>query len=207
MFVNDLFNPSHKLKVDEYQEEYKQNSPFPHLAIDEFFIEEKLDEVISALEDEEFFLKEADLFQFIQTSDLSESSNPIFREFVSFLLSEEFQSFIEAITSCKLSRKKVDVTGNIYSDTDYLICHDDKLPERKIAFIFYLTDLKEKIGGSLNLFESEHSYPTIVTKKIIPRYNRLMFFEVTPTSFHEVEEVVGEYFRVSLTGWLYESDE
>lgn len=39
--------------------------------------------------------------------------------------------------------------------TDYLLCHDDQLENRKIAFILYLTesDWSNEDGGQLELFK------------------------------------------------------
>lgn len=40
---------------------------------------------------------------------------------------------------------------------DYLLCHDDQLENRKIAFILYLTENEwsEKDGGQLELFKCD----------------------------------------------------
>lgn len=38
---------------------------------------------------------------------------------------------------------------------DYLLCHDDELDSRRIAFIWYLSDdWKEDYGGTLDLFSA-----------------------------------------------------
>ena len=42
-----------------------------------------------------------------------------------------------------------------YDKTDYLLCHDDELEGRRIAFIMYLVpDWSEEDGGLLELFNT-----------------------------------------------------
>ena len=79
----------------------------------------------------------------------------------------------------------VSVSGSIYNQTDYLLCHDDKLEGRKIAFIFYLVDEDwsgNEDGGCLRLFSSDHNFvPCGLPSKIIaPVSNTFVMFEVVP---------------------------
>ena len=67
------------------------------------------------------------------------------------------------------------MAGTLYVDTDYLLCHDDQLEGRKIAYLFYLSDMKETDGGSLNLFASKNRVPTTIERKIIPKFNTFSF--------------------------------
>ncbi|TRY89508.1 hypothetical protein DNTS_016075 [Danionella cerebrum] len=87
-----------------------------------------------------------------------------------------------------------------------LLCHDDELEGRRVAFILYLVPLWEmNDGGTLDLFSTdEHCQPVSVVKSLLPRWNSLVFFEVSPVSFHQVAEVVSEEkCRLSLSGWFH----
>lgn len=192
--------------LETLRKQFQASTPFPHLVIDGFFDDEFLIELIEALQDEKFERREADLFQFLQTKDLAEASSESLRMFHAFLKSDAFIEWMESASGLPLKRNTVDVTANLYSDTDYLLCHDDQIPGRKIAFIVYLSDLDEGEGGTLNLFDQVMGRPDKIVKKIRPQFNRFVFFEVTPHSFHEVEEVVGETYRATITGWFHGAD-
>ena len=95
--------------------------------------------------------------------------------------------WIEKAFDVELS-DQVDVSGSIYNQTDYLLCHDDKLEGRKIAFIFYLVDSDwdcSQSGGSLNLFASDKHFQPVQSpcKVISPAANMLVMFEVAPGEF------------------------
>lgn len=189
--------------VNQFRHSFSSASPFPHLGLPGFFNEEKLLTVLQALGEESFALKEADLFRFRQTADLVGTKNRVLQEFRSFLSSPEFVSYLMTLTGVALQPKKIDISGTIYEDTDYLLCHDDQLEGRKIAYIIYLSDLQLKEGGGLVLYHSKNGIPTAQAKTIVPKFNTLAFFEVSPRSFHAVEEVVSDTQRIALTGWFY----
>ena len=51
---------------------------------------------------------------------------------------------------------KLALFGAKYCTTDYLLCHDDELEGRRVAFIMYLVpeDWEENDGGLLELFDT-----------------------------------------------------
>lgn len=62
---------------------------------------------------------------------------------------------------------------------------------RRIAYILYLVpkDWSQEDGGTLDLYSvDENGYPQEVETSIVPVWNSLLFFEVTPLSFHRVSE-------------------
>lgn len=183
--------------------EFVSNKPFPHLVLPDFLQLDKVADLLEALSKEEFYEKNSDLFSLKQTNDLLGSKHRVLQEFRSLLLSESFLLLLEKITGLTLKRGVLDLQGSLYEDTDYLLCHDDQLEGRALAFIYYLSDFEEADGGSLNLFASHKGIPTNVVKKIVPRMNTLAFFKVTPLSFHEVEEVVADKQRIALGGWFH----
>ncbi|KAJ8792037.1 hypothetical protein J1605_020186 [Eschrichtius robustus] len=90
--------------------------------------------------------------------------------------------------------------------TDALLCHDDELEGRRIAFILYLVPPWDRsLGGTLDLYNvDEHFQPKQIVKSLIPSWNTLVFFEVSPVSFHQVSEVLSEEkSRLSISGWFH----
>lgn len=182
---------------------FSRNKPFPFLELNDFLKAEKAAGVLKALSGEKFHEKESDLFKFMQTDDLNNTSSRELQEFRDFLYSKEFVGYMDQLTGFRLKTDAIDLAGTLYQDTDYLLCHDDRLEGRKIAYLFYLSDMEEKDGGSLNLFASKSEVPVKIGKKIIPRFNTFAFFEVSPISFHEVEEVIAQKQRIAIGGWFY----
>jgi Rps23 Pro-64 3,4-dihydroxylase Tpa1-like proline 4-hydroxylase len=184
------------------QKKFKNAEPFPHLFVDGFFDEAKLNIVFKELLKENFERKESDLFSLYQTQDFETSQSKKLLEFREILISKEFLSFMESLTGLKLKTWKISLAGSLYEDGDYLLCHDDRLEGRKIAFMIYLNDLEKKNGGSLDLFSSVKGKPDNIIKFIQPKFNRFVIFEVSRTSFHQVAEVIGKQ-RFAIGGWFY----
>lgn len=121
------------------------------------------------------------------------------------IYSTQFRTFLQGITGIELS-DKVDISASKYWSGHQLLCHDDELEGRRIAFIFYMVpkDWSEEDGGSLDLFECcAEGQPRTVTESILPCWNNFLFFEVTPTSFHQVAEVLSTKQRMTFSGWYH----
>jgi len=92
----------------------------------------------------------------------------------------------------------------------YLLCHDDELEGRKIAFILYLVpkDWSEVDGGRLDLFYPDaNGQPSTKAEHLVPCWNSITFFKVIPQSFHQVSEVLtATKDRLSVSGWFYSDD-
>ena len=189
-------------KIKSLNNLFIKNSPFPNLEMTRFLEKKKLIQLIKSIAKQPFHPKKSDLFQFSQTSDLLKVNDKVIQEFVSLLKSKEMVSFMHELTGLKLNGK-IDLFCSIYQDTDYLLVHDDQLKGRKIAFMFYLSDLNEKDGGALALYDNKNKVPYMITKRVLPRLNSFVFFEVSPISFHSVEEVVSNKQRIALTGWFH----
>ena len=96
------------------------------------------------------------------------------------------------------------MAGTLYESGDYLLCHDDELEGRKIAYVFYLSEnFKEGDSGNFTLFDSKMGKPFRAVKKYVPLFNRLLIFEVSRKSFHEVEENLSDKKRYAIGGWLH----
>lgn len=145
-----------------------------------------------------------DLYQFEQTNDLanvdSNNLNVLFETFQTDLI-----SWMERNTKIDLN-KTISISSSCYSDTDFLLCHDDNMGDRRIAFILYLSkDWEAADGGALELFDTdEYGLPRDVVHSLVPEYNSLVFFEVTENSFHQVAEVTSpDKCRWSINGWFH----
>ncbi|NXT19529.1 OGFD1 hydroxylase, partial [Syrrhaptes paradoxus] len=132
-------------------------------------------------------------------------------------LCEEFRAWLSAVTQIELE-PTIDISCAKYEYTDVLLCHDDELEGRRIAFILYLVPPWEKSdGGTLDLYSAdEHFQPQQIVKSLVPSWNTLVFFEVSPVSFHQarslmccstlfqVSEVLSEEkCRLSVSGWFH----
>lgn len=47
-------------------------------------------------------------------------------------------------------------------------------------------------------YSDEKGHPKDIIKSILPKWNQLTFFEVTSTSYHQVQEVLGNRDRLSI---------
>ena len=101
---------------------------------------------------------------------------------------------------------KADLRSYVYVPGSYLLPHADSRASigRLVAFAYYLwTEGCE--GGELELFACEMTGDELVSarpvQRLEPRANRLVLFDVTNASLHQVREVLAGN-RVSLTGWF-----
>ncbi|EHH60395.1 2-oxoglutarate and iron-dependent oxygenase domain-containing protein 1 [Macaca fascicularis] len=121
------------------------------------------------------------------------------------ILFEDFRSWLSDISKIDLE-STIDMSCAKYEFTDALLCHDDELEGRRIAFILYLVPPWDRsLGGTLDLYSiDEHFQPKQIVKSLIPSWNKLIFFEVSPVSFHQVSEVLSEEkSRLSISGWFH----
>lgn len=145
-----------------------------------------------------------DLYQFEQSKDLANvMSKNLKNLFATF--QTDLATWMKRNTKIDLN-KKISISSACYSDTDFLLCHDDNMGDRRIAFILYLSkNWEASDGGALELFDTdEYGLPRDVVESLIPEYNSLIFFEVTDNSYHQVAEVVSpDKSRWSISGWFH----
>lgn len=188
--------------LQKLQKEFNQATPFEHIQLHDFLTHDKAVQVLHALVDEKYYEKESDLFKLMQTQDFKSTQIPVLQEFHTLIQSKEFITLMQTITQCTLTQK-IDMHSMIYQDTDFLLCHDDRLDSRKIAYLLYFCDLDEMDGGALRLFATKDNKPYRVTKKILPSFNTFTFFKVSDQSFHDVEEIKTDTQRISIGGWFH----
>lgn len=181
------------------------SKPFRICRISNFFKNERFIENLKCeLENHDHKRKVTDLYQFEKTDDLFGAS-----DYCSQMLHKSFQkdlaSWMERNTNIKLN-KTISMSSARYYETDYLLCHDDNMGDRRIAYILYLSKgWTEEDGGALELFDTdEHGSPNKVVRSLIPEYNSLIFFEVVENSYHQVAEVItDDKCRWSINGWFH----
>ncbi|XP_046743002.1 prolyl 3-hydroxylase OGFOD1 [Diprion similis] len=156
------------------------------------------------LKDVESFSKYMDLYKFEQTEDLANVKSES--------IAELYRTFESDLTDWMKNNIRIDLSGKIsmssarYSDTDYLLCHDDNMRDRRIAFILYLSEnWTAQDGGSLDIFDTdENGQPKCIVRSLIPEYNSMIFFEVSDKSYHQVSEVLStDKVRMSINGWFH----
>lgn len=196
-WINKVYLNKNTIKNLKYK--FLNNKPYPNLELNNFLKKEKAKKILLALANERFYEKESDLFSFHQTNDISSIKNKTLQEFRNLLYSKSFLQLMKLLTGLNF-KIKIDLAGSLYRNTNYLLCHDDLLEGRNIAFLLYLSTLSKTDGGSLNLMDKDLN----IEKKLIPIFNTFTFFKVSKISYHEVGEVIGDKQRIALGGWFHD---
>ncbi|MEO8842786.1 MAG: 2OG-Fe(II) oxygenase [Kofleriaceae bacterium] len=170
-------------------------APFPHLIFDDVVAEG----LMEVLDDEHVDRYEGDLFAF-------EASRPGgMRE-----IREEFAAVLGPALA-RITGKRIasaDMRAYAYRPGHYLLPHSDHQDglERVLAYAYYLPSPEPPRGGELELFRCELAEGAIVATDsallIEPRPHRLVVFDVSDVSLHQVREVLAG-LRISLAGWFY----
>ncbi|XP_011335377.1 prolyl 3-hydroxylase OGFOD1 isoform X2 [Ooceraea biroi] len=136
------------------------SSPFKICRIPNFLKNvEFLENLKSELTKHDFNYLRTDLYQFQRTDDLVNMRGDyiptLYKSFQSTLT-----SWMECNTDIKLNGK-ISMSSARYQNTHHLLCHDDNMGDRRIAYILYLSkDWTEQDGGTLDLFDmDQHGAP------------------------------------------------
>ncbi len=184
-------------------EAWRTASPFPHLVIDDFVEAASLGDLLAIVDEEPVHRSESDLFAFEATAP--EPTTPGLRT-----LRDEFAATL-APALTRVTRKlvqRVDMRAYAYRPGHYLLPHSDHQHglQRVLAYAYYLPSPQPPAGGELELFRCRIDNGAIVATDselvIEPRANRLVVFDVSELSLHQVREVVGG-LRISLAGWFH----
>ena len=216
------------------------SGPYRYVVIDNLCQDDRMRAIHEeALHTMRTSLKETDLFKLYQTGDLAVLGTdqykgapaPQLLALRKAIYSPEFRSFVSHITGATDLTNRVDCSANAYTHGCHLLCHDDVIGTRRIAYIIYLTDPDEEwtseYGGALELyplhrdpstktlvevqdankiFNIEQGIPAVrPTNLIMPVFNRMALFEVQPgRSYHSVQEVYApDKVRLSISGWYH----
>lgn len=167
------------------------------------------DEIINAVS---WTRKSMDLYAFSQSADLASfgtAGAPLLRRFHA-LLTDTVRPLLERLSGLRLTT--VSASCSMYTAGDRLLVHDDRLTDRRIAYVFYASpwptaaDWTADMGGALELFaadaNAEPQHP--VAERLRPRNNQFVFFRVGRRSFHQVGEVASlEFPRLTINGWFH----
>ena len=182
------------------------DKPFRHWVCKDFLEEEFARRLKSEILNEKFNEKNNDLYTFRQTNDLKVSKQAHVVALRNLLYGQQFLDIMRKLTGIELN-DTVDMASLRFSQTDNLLCHDDELEGRRIAYILYLVPKTwtAKDGGSLDLFDcDDQQQPRNVVTRLVPQWNSFSFFEVSPVSYHQVAEIVSpDKERVSISGWFH----
>jgi Rps23 Pro-64 3,4-dihydroxylase Tpa1-like proline 4-hydroxylase len=220
---NKYINKTYQSNVSNLTQQYQSGKPFAHIHLNNFFSDEQfLNHLFTEMEQEKYVEKSNDLYSFLQTKrDLrsvlqqdeiedKKSGDELshISKLCKIIYSKGFRNMIQTITGIDVElNDRIDMSGACYRDGAHLLCHDDELEGRRIAYILYFVDKewKKEDGGRLELFNvDQNGQPDKIETSLVPEWNSFAFFEVTPYSFHQVSEVLqDDRFRVSISGWFH----
>ncbi|KRH93403.1 putative component of NuA3 histone acetyltransferase complex [Pseudoloma neurophilia] len=166
------------------------SDPFNHIVIDGFLPEaefEKIKEIYTSLQ---FYEKKSDLFHFYQTKELNQNKE---LKFFTDKIANNIH-VLEQNPDKSYEEYWFNTFASFYKSGNYLLCHDDKLENRLFAFSYYLDDYET---GELVLFNDSANNEV---KRVNVKKNRMVIFEVSDVSFHEVA-ICRTDGRRAFTGW------
>jgi Rps23 Pro-64 3,4-dihydroxylase Tpa1-like proline 4-hydroxylase len=179
---------------------WRAAEPFPHVVIDGFSGD--IDALMALVEEEHVDRYEGDLFVF-------EASAPEPRSDELRSIRDSFAALfapLGRITGKQIGR--ADMRAYAYRPGHYLLPHTDHQEglARALAYAYYLPSPEPPVGGELELFRctlADREITRVESARVIePRANRIVLFDVSDGSLHQVREVLGG-LRISLAGWFY----
>lgn len=202
--VTDIIHPNYfnTTKLHELNQLYTQHTPFKLIQLHNILEESYAVQLRSELLELEYYVKSNDLFDLMQSNDLANTADRakplhLLDKLFTTLYSTEFMQSLYKLTGIKLDpyNSTVSCSANVYSDTHHLLCHDDQLQSRRIAYIIYMIDSSlpwtAQQGGTLDLYDIDaDGNPNMIVQSYTPEFNTMILFEVTPYSYHRVAEVI-----------------
>ena len=188
---------------DRLRQEWDNASPFPHLILDNALSGDALERLRQAVENEPHSPYRNTLYEMMASNVLVQ--HPTLSDFQAALEQPLCMDAMTTISGHSLSY--VDLRSYVYLRGSFLLPHSDLGPSarRRIAYTLYLSNHDEFEGGELVLYDCTFRGDDLVKTKpavtIEPLKGRLVLFEVSKRSMHEVMEVtLGT--RISITGWF-----
>ncbi|CDW55221.1 hypothetical protein TTRE_0000349301 [Trichuris trichiura] len=116
-----------------------------------------------------FINKDVDNVNFLDHKDFESYSTPFIETIKKFFYGQ-VRDWISELTGIRLD-EKVALSSSMYGPGDYLLCHDDQLEGRVIAFVLYLTEGWTALdGGRLDIFtcdgKAQQTLPTRSFRKL-----------------------------------------
>ena len=179
-------------------------TPFPHLVIDDLVAVAELPALLEILDEEGVEPYSGDLFAFDATAPEPKTAE---LRAVRAAFGAALAGPLSRITGKPVAR--ADLRAYAYRVGHYLLPHSDHQEglERLLAFAYYLPTPEPPRGGELELYRCtvgpDGEYAATESALVIEaRPNRLVVFDVSDVSLHQVREVLGG-LRLSLAGWFY----
>jgi len=183
---------------------WRAAEPFAHAVVDDLVTDAALQELRNAIAQEAHWPNRGELYEMMVSG---EPTAPALRAFLDTLGSAPLRAAVGAISGYTLAR--ADGASYVYLAGSYLLPHTDFRSgvDRKVAWIYYLSDDDAFAGGELDLYRCRvdgagEIVATEIARTIRPRKNRLLLLDVGRTTLHQVREVTSGA-RVSLAGWFY----
>jgi Rps23 Pro-64 3,4-dihydroxylase Tpa1-like proline 4-hydroxylase len=183
-------------------ESWRTASPFPHVIIDDLVTDPAT--LLAILDEESVDPYEGDILSFEATPP--EPRSPELRELRNSFASA-LAPALTRITGKSVAR--VDMRAYAYRVGHYLLPHSDHQQglARVLAYAYYLPSPEPPTGGELELYACtlgpDGALTSTVSATLVePRANRLVVFDVSDVSLHQVREVTAG-LRLSLAGWFY----
>jgi hypothetical protein len=183
---------------------WRAAEPFAHVAVDNLVADATVDQLRDGVAQQPHWPNRGELYEMMASG---EPTAPALRAFVDTLGSAPVRAAVGAISGYTLAR--VDGGSYVYLAGSYLLPHTDFRDgvDRKVAWIYYLSDDDAFAGGELDLYRCRvdgggQIVATEIARTIRPRKNRLLLLDVGRTTLHQVREVTTGA-RVSLAGWFY----
>lgn len=88
---------------------------------------------------------------------------------------------------------------------DYLLCHDDCVDDRSVAFIYYLNyDWLNEWGGTLDVYSVDNNFNAKEkVNSINPEFNTMIFFPVGKQSYHQVIGLLHDFISIIIFNNLF----
>ena len=182
---------------------WRSAAPFAHVVIDDALTADDVAELFEIIEDEPVEFGATDIYAFDATA-------PVPTTPAMTTLRDDFAAALSPVLTQLSGRavSRVDMRAYAYRPGHYLLPHTDHQDElgRILAYAYYLPTPEPPVGGELELFAAPLQDGLLgsatSTQLFTPRPNRLVVFDVSERSLHQVREVV-QGLRLSLAGWFY----
>jgi Rps23 Pro-64 3,4-dihydroxylase Tpa1-like proline 4-hydroxylase len=185
-------------------EKWRTAAPFPWVTVDELVSPETLTTLSQAISEEPHWPNRGEIFDFMGSAQ--ELQHPTLRAFQAQLGSPAGLEAVRAISGKPVGT--VETRSYVYLKGSYLLPHTDCQTKlgRLVAYAFYVWT-QGCTGGELELFDvtladDGHAQSTRSGALIEPRSNRLVLFDVSPATIHQVREIL-DGARLSLSGWFH----
>jgi Rps23 Pro-64 3,4-dihydroxylase Tpa1-like proline 4-hydroxylase len=192
--LSDQYTQKLEALAQAKAEEYKANSPYPHIYFDDFLPLEVAEAALGDFPEP----KEVDWHAYRDVNqhkklafDAVEKLPSSIRDVLYFLNTRPMLKFLETLTGIQSVLPDPNYTGGglhqirpgglleVHADFSY---HNGLRLDRRINVLIYLNkDWKEEYGGHFELWDREVKR---AERKILPVFNRCAIFSTTSVSFH-----------------------